>query len=428
MELEIQDELHLLKESLGALDGNYETLFQHIAMEVGVPAVRVIGATATIEGYEEQADQLYRRKARRFPLPGPTKEVSFWAYEVEGDPLRTYVAMLPRGTTMLNAGYFVALSHRRFFKEAMNDTARFCRDTPGLDESQATEVHANLRECYEVMVSYSLRKRDLERHATDVTTDPEICPHEQNYDSITGDVQFGSVRDVLNRLEYPPPDDKDRVWLLGATSAIAHGVDVNRMNAMMMMGMPQQTSEYIQATARVGRRHPAVLFSLINPTRRRDVSHFRYFSKYAEYLDRLVEPVPINREALPILKRVLPGGFMSLLLQVNEPEWLFPGGSATSDRRRRLFHLMGVIAAIDKGELKADDFVRRLLKAFAVPENDPQFDVHRQTVERYVDDLFDLFLSKRGEGEKERTADHMDPPPPTSLRDVERNITIRGER
>ncbi len=428
MELEIQDELHLLKESLGALDGNYETLFQHVAMEVGVPAVRVIGATATIEGYEEQADQLYRRKARRFPLPGPTKEESFWAYEVEGDPLRTYVAMLPRGTTMLNAGYFVALSHRRFYKEAMNDTARFCRDTPGLDESQATEVHSNLRECYEVMVSYSLRKRDLERHATDVTSDPEICPHEQNYDSITGDVQFGSVRDVLNRLEYPPPEDKDRVWLLGATSAIAHGVDVNRMNAMMMMGMPQQTSEYIQATARVGRRHPAVLFSLINPTRRRDVSHFRYFSKYAEYLDRLVEPVPINREALPILKRVLPGGFMSLLLQVNEPEWLFPGGSATTYKRRRLFHLIGVIAAIDKGELKADDFVRRLLKAFAVPENDPQFDVHRRTVERYVDDLFDLFLSKRGEGEKERTADHMDPPPPTSLRDVERNITIRGER
>lgn len=431
IELEIQDELHLLKESLGALDGNYETLFQHVASEVGVPAVRVIAATATIEGYEEQAHHLYRKEARRFPLPGPTKEESFWAFEVDGDPLRTYVAMLPRATTMINAGFFVARSHRRFFKEAMYDTVAFCRATPGLDPSQAAEVGDYLRECYEVMVSYSLRKRDLDRHATDVTEDPEICPHEQNYDSITGDVQFENVRRVLRRLEHPPPDEAERIWLLGATSAISHGVDVNRLNVMMMMGMPNQTSEYIQATARVGRRHPAVLFSLINPTRRRDVSHFRYFSKYAEYLDRLVEPVPVNREALPVLKRVLPGGFMALLLQVDEPEWLFPGGRApngSGSRRSRLFNLTGTIAAMDAGNLTEDDYVRRLTEAFAIPRGDPQFEAHVRAVERYVRELFDLLLSKRGEGNQERTSDHMDPTPPRSLRDVERSIKIRGER
>ncbi|NGO47834.1 hypothetical protein [Streptomyces ureilyticus] len=73
--LEIADEMHLLDESLGALDGNYETLFEAISESLGHPPMQVVGATATIEGYREQADHLYRREnPRRFPVAGPTTE------------------------------------------------------------------------------------------------------------------------------------------------------------------------------------------------------------------------------------------------------------------------------------------------------------------------------------------------------------------
>jgi hypothetical protein len=423
---EIQDELHLLNESLGALDGNYETLFQAVAEETGTPAVRIIGATATIEGFQEQARHLYRRRARRFPIPGPTKSESFWAFERANDPLRTYVAMLPRGTTMLNAAFFVTQSHWRFVEQGLSDPESFCRAVSGLQAADARKVQDSLRALFEVMVTYGLRKQDLERYAKDIAEDPEICPVADNYDSITGDVEFWNVRDVLNRLEYPSTAAAERIRVLGATSAISHGVDVNRLNVMTVMGMPKQTSEFIQATARVGRRYPAVVFTLVNPMRERDVSHFRYFRKYAEYLDRLVEPVPVNRESLPVLKQVLGGGLMALLLQVDESEWLYPNGRVSRPMRDRLYHLKGLARALDEGFVSEPLFVRRLLRAFDIDPADPRFTEHRRAVEEFVSRNVRNFLIQRASGKA--TRDEMDPPPPRSLRDVETTIEIVGER
>ena len=38
-----------------------------------------------------------------------------------------------------------------------------------------------------------------------------------------------------------------------------------------------------------------VVFMIFNPVRERDRSHFRYHAKFHEYVDRMVEPVAINR-------------------------------------------------------------------------------------------------------------------------------------
>lgn len=424
LNLEIQDELHLLNESLGALDGNYETLFQAIARDSGIPAIRIIGATATIEGYREQADHLYRRPTRRFPMPGPTRTESFWAFERSGDPLREYVAMLPRGTTMLNAAFAVTESHWQFVAEGLRDPAGFTVNTLGLAASDAAAVATDLGALYEVMVTYALRKQDLERYAKDVQESPVVCSSEANYDSITGDV--GDVRGVLARLEHPPHEPGERIRVLGATSAISHGVDIDRLNVMTVMGMPKQTAEFIQATARVGRKNPAVVFALVNPMRVRDVSHFRYFRKYAEYLDRLVEAVPVNRESLPVLKRVLPGGLMALLLQVEEPRWLHPNGRTPRPRRDRLRQVKGFVDALDSNFLTEPDLVDRLLDAFAVDRADPRFAQHVRAVEEFVSRNVTHFRLQRGSNRS--LPDELDPSPPNSLRDVESAIDIVGEK
>lgn len=420
---EIQDEMHLLNESLGALDGNYETLFQDIARRLGTESVRIIGATATIEGYKDQSDHLYRREARRFPIPGPTKAESFWAYELQDDPLRTFVAMLPRGKTMLDAGFKMTKSHWNFIEQGLAAAREFCVNTLGIDAGHAGEVEENLRDLYEVLVSYNIRLDNLEQHGKDIDEDPDICPDEGNYDMIAGDVK--DLRSVLERLEHPPDEPERRIRVVTATSAISHGVDIDRLNVMTVMGMPQQTSEFIQATARVGRRHPAGVFCLVNPQRERDVSHFRYFSKYAEYLDRLVEPVPVNRESLPVLKRVLPGGLMALLLLVYEPEWLRPDGKRPKRKRDRLYHVRGVAAAMDEGFIKEDELVDDLLRVFSVDSNDPRFADHVLAVREFVQSNLANFDRRRGSGNP--TRDEMDPVPPMSLRDVETNIQIKGE-
>ena len=97
---------------------------------------------------------------------------------------------------------------------------------------------------------------------------------------------------------------------------ISHGVDVDRLNAMVFYGMPQQNAEYIQASSRVGRSHAGVVFTCLHPARERDQSHYSYFVKFHEYLGQLIEPVAINRWSKFSVQRTLPGLFMAVLLQV----------------------------------------------------------------------------------------------------------------
>ncbi|WP_248516308.1 helicase-related protein [Salinarchaeum laminariae] len=105
-------------------------------------------------------------------------------------------------------------------------------------------------------------------------------------------------------------------WLnaITATSMISHGVDVDRFNMMVFFGMPRKTAEYIQSSSRAGRSHPGLVFNVCHPIRERDLSHYHFFEKYHEFLDRLVEPVPVNRWAKNSVDRTHPGLFMGLLL------------------------------------------------------------------------------------------------------------------
>ena len=69
----IQDELHLIKESLGAYDSHYETLIEYFIHHLSGcnRGIKVIGATATISAYAEQARHLYWKNAIRFPSASP---------------------------------------------------------------------------------------------------------------------------------------------------------------------------------------------------------------------------------------------------------------------------------------------------------------------------------------------------------------------
>ena len=95
----IQDEIHLLRESLGTYDSHYEGLVDVLSREVGsgFPPKR-LAATATIEGLEPHIYHLYVGKGRAFPVKGPA---SYESAYVEPDPdrpvARLYVGVLPSG-------------------------------------------------------------------------------------------------------------------------------------------------------------------------------------------------------------------------------------------------------------------------------------------------------------------------------------------
>ena len=118
---EITDELHLLEESLGALDGMYETLVQQIGARLGNEPLHIVAATATLEGYDNQVRHLYRRDARRFPAPGPDAGETFFSYTDADDPLRRYLGVRPRGVTMVTAAADVTRMHAQWLAAAVAD-------------------------------------------------------------------------------------------------------------------------------------------------------------------------------------------------------------------------------------------------------------------------------------------------------------------
>jgi hypothetical protein len=204
-------------------------------------------------------------------------------------------------------------------------------------------------------------------------------------------------------------------WLLAsrlntitATNMIAHGVDVDRFNMMTFFGMPRGTAEYIQASSRAGRSRPGLVFNVAHPIRERDLSHYHFFEKYHAFLDRLVEPVPINRWAKNSVKQTHPGLFMGLLLNhymyQEGAENLYFGDNAEE-----------FADSVDEGQLR-----QQMLGMFGDPVDHEEF-------QGDIEDLTKEALSQLRLDDDQWTSGRIKRSPMQSLRDVDEQLPIRSE-
>lgn len=327
-----QDELHLLREELGTFDGHYEALIDAIHQERGANRPKILAATATIEGAEQQIRHLYWRELSQFPVRGPAQGRSFYANEHSRYVTRGFVGLRPTAANALDATMALILALRTELEIIRSNPTNYkveyglssLTDDEFLhlvDEHDLCCTYVNskndgsdIRRSINEQVKVELREKFGEDKAN--TMLPEAI-------TLSGDDGIEVVKEVLKRMEKSQrnlkQDDIERLSDVVATSLISHGVDIDRLNLMLFYGWPNTTAEYIQASSRAGRTFPGLVFILFRPQRARERAIFDYFVKAHEYLDQMVEAVPIDRFAHNALYRTAFGLLLGRLLHIDGP-------------------------------------------------------------------------------------------------------------
>jgi hypothetical protein len=101
-------------------------------------------------------------------------------------------------------------------------------------------------------------------------------------------------------------DNKPPIQIAPATNMISVGVDIPRLNTMIINGQPKTSSEYIQSSSRVGREKQGIIFSFLAPTKNRDRSHYEQFKAFHQAYYKFVESSSVTPYSVAALEKVLP--------------------------------------------------------------------------------------------------------------------------
>jgi hypothetical protein len=315
----IQDELHLISGPLGSITGLYETIFDALATKGGVRP-KIIGSTATIGHASDQVRSLFDRDVLQFPPPGFDASDSFFAVRDHSGPDRLYIgiptagrspkfalqavvaALLQSANQILESGgtsdaaidaYWTCVAYFNSLRELGGAYVLMQDDVPRQMEFLAGRLGVERRQLEGPPIELSSRKSSREL--------PELL------NRLSATLQ--DFRKDFN--EHPQPE-----YAVLASNMISVGVDVPRLGLMVVNGQPKSTAEYIQASSRVGRGIPGLVFTLYNFGRPRDLSHFEHFRAYHSALYRNVEATSVTPWAPRARDKALHAVFVSLVRHI----------------------------------------------------------------------------------------------------------------
>jgi len=289
----LQDELHLISDSLGTLAALYETAVDYLCNREG-RGPKIIGSTATIRRAEHQCHLLFDRQAVQFPPNGLIAGNSFfYQNEDPGEtPGRLYVGVHAQGRSPKHTLVWTVGSLAQAVME------HNIPDTVIRDPYHTQVLYFNsLRELGGALV---LAEDDVPRFLKSIVPDDGPARRELvHMKELTGQVPSSQIPEMMRDLKKSLDDDdwsREPLDLVFSTNMISVGIDVDRLGLMVVNGQPKTTSEYIQATSRVGRPpgSAGLVVTLYNWTRPRDRSHYERFKTYHSSFYRYVESVSVT--------------------------------------------------------------------------------------------------------------------------------------
>ena len=336
-DLIIQDELHLLQGPLGSSVALFEAVLDQLCRTEaagpggGLVRAKVISSTATTRNTALQVWALYDRQVNVFPKSGVQASDSFFAVHRQdaasgqAQSKRRYLGVCPTGKTML-------VAQRRLLALLLAHRLR-------AENSPAAEApREQLIDAYYSVVAYYGSLREVGKTASQMDTflradyqrllDQLLLTVPTHYSyrhlsriELTGRMNDNQVKNALRQAEQPyrlaerRTNARPAPDLLLATNMISVGLDIDRLNVMLVNGIPKSMAEYIQASSRVARRHAGLVVALHHPLRPRDVSHYEHFTGFHQRLYAYVEPLSITPFTGKALARYLPTVLAALVRQ-----------------------------------------------------------------------------------------------------------------
>lgn len=349
-ELIIQDELHLISGPLGSMVGLYETMIEELCTVNNVKP-KIIASSATISRAKEQINSLYGRGTNNvsiFPAQCLSAGDSFFAYEDKDSTGRIYTGIFASALP----------SHATAQIRVLSALLQSVKSIPVADEKLRDPYWTSLtyfNSIRELGHAATLIRADISEYMNSIWIQKGIVTTERRFinndKELTSRINSSQITDILEELSKSYPEEKCPIDVCLATNMISVGLDIPRLGLMTVIGQPKTTSEYIQATSRVGRskKGPGIIFTIYNCSKPRDRSHFEHFQEYHSKIYSKVEPTSVTPFSAPARERALHAvlvgliRFLSESKDVREKPKPFPNESILEKVKKIIFDRVNLI-------------------------------------------------------------------------------------
>ncbi len=308
----LQDELHLLRDALGAVDAHYEALIDHLQHETTGTAAKILGSSATLSGYQHQVDVLYRGQAESFLFKDHPLRRDFdggiWVKSL--DPRRACTAGSTPSSPTIESSLSCSQRSDGSFPTLMGHVPK---SVYRLKRHLCCSASTARTWCTGNTI------RDLDAAARSLETQVPV-EGDLNTATLTGHTPFDEVRCGARQT----PGARAGVRRTRTRHyGLVDDVSWSRRRPAEFDGGTRPTAHHSGVHPNYGPCRPNLAGRGLRSAQNgeeRDASTFRSWEQFVTQGDRFVESVPITNRSTRVLEQTMPGLFSARLLHVHEPQ------------------------------------------------------------------------------------------------------------